>query len=106
MGWVIAVGIKRLVVSLPELSKGIALLIQHVIEAEAEDVTIDEEFYWYVTDETLFDMTDKPEVVIGQLSDTWAELQACLNGEKEFHGRMLIHLAAFMRVLGTKIPYW
>ncbi|REC50331.1 hypothetical protein [Chryseobacterium pennipullorum] len=65
--------------------------------------TLDEDVYWNILDEELYDAYKDPVgLTMGSLADDWSFLQAVLKGKREIVDYDLYKLAAILRFLGKK----
>ncbi len=63
----------------------------------------DQDLYWNITDEELYDPYKKPvDLTMGSLTDDWEFLQKVMSGERDMIDYDLCKLAAIMRHLGSK----
>lgn len=70
----------------------------------ASSFTFDEDLYWNILDEELYDAYKDPVgLTMGSLIDDWEFLQPVLNGKREIIDYDLYKLAAILRFLGKKM---
>ena len=70
------------------------------------DFEIDEDYYWEISKEELYDPSKDPkDLTIGQLSHDWERLQAIQSGEDPPIGYALVWLASILRNVGEKSVY-
>ncbi|WP_139785467.1 hypothetical protein [Chryseobacterium phocaeense] len=74
------------------------------LETSTEDTFIlDEDLYWNILDEELYDPYKKPEnFTMGSLADDWAFLQNVLEGNREMINYDLVKIAAILKFLAQK----
>ncbi len=76
-------------------------LLNHLVEGDIESIHIDNDYYWHIPSEELFDPYKKPnELNLGQLSDDWHDLQKVANGTNAPLISDLVDLAAILRAIG------
>lgn len=63
----------------------------------------DQDLYWNITDEELYDPYKEPvDLTMGSLSDDWEFLQKMMNGERDLIDYDLYKLAAILKYSGSK----
>lgn len=65
--------------------------------------SLDEDFYWNILDEELYDVYKDPkELTMGRLFDDWEFLGKIVNNDREIIDYDLYKLAAILKFLGKK----
>ena len=79
-------------------------IIDHLEKTENAKIMLDEDFYWNIPEDTIYNMSGQPtNLDIGQLSDDWKEVQAIVHQEKDPVSFALVWLGAIMRAIGEKV---
>lgn len=82
--------------------KEILKLVGKII-SESDTFSVDEDYYWDIPVNELYDVYNKPEnLTIGQLTDDWSGLQELLLNEREvieFHD--LTHLSQILKAIAA-----
>ncbi|MEM7052016.1 MAG: hypothetical protein AAF604_20275 [Acidobacteriota bacterium] len=79
------------------------ILFDYLESTGRGDVRVEEDFYWSVPQEHVYNPAcDPEELFVGQLSDDCKELSAILSGENPPIGYALVWLSAVLRVVGEK----
>jgi hypothetical protein len=87
-------------VSLHELRRACDLLIAHV-ERLGGTVSVEHDFYWDVPAESLYDVDVEPvELTIGQVSESWGQVQQMLADDSRVVSYGLVWLADVLRAVG------
>lgn len=90
-------------VSTDELRQAMEVLLRHLEETGQKEFQIDEDFYWSVPKEALYDQYEPPgELSIGQLTSDWDEVKEILERRKEPIGYALVWLSSVLRAIGEK----
>ncbi len=91
-------------IEIEELRKITNWIFDHIRDdVNIKEINLDEDFYWDIDDDKLYDMQSKPiEIDVGQLYDDW-EFLSKIDNKEEAVSLMLIHLAPLLRYIGTKV---
>jgi hypothetical protein len=91
-------------VRIEELRRAANLIIDHLEEIGVTFVDIDEDHYWDISPENLYQVYEQPAALsIGQLSDDVAEIRAIASGSKKPLAFALTWLAPILRYVGAKV---
>lgn len=78
-------------------------LFDHLDSLGERTVELDQDYYWIIGEQELYDPTRKPtDFVLGQLTDDWRELSKLLEGQKPI-SYSLVWLASILRAIGQKV---
>jgi hypothetical protein len=76
-------------------------LFQHIDELGIESLVINDEYYWSIPREDLYQPYQEPkQLTLGQLSFDWQDLEKVLNNEIDPVGSNLVNLAVILRAIG------
>ena len=90
-------------VTTQELRRAANLLLDHLEASGQTEFKIDEDFYWNIPQEQLYNPYDKPtDLDMGQLSDDLGEIRKIVNDESPCVGYALVWLAPVCRRVGEK----
>jgi hypothetical protein len=79
-------------------------IFQHLEEIHQEDFYLENDFYWEIPEESLYNVEQEPTGhSIGQLSDDWNDLQMILTNKEEPITYNLVDLAAILKAIGQKL---
>ncbi|MDT8912040.1 hypothetical protein [Amycolatopsis sp. PS_44_ISF1] len=79
----------------------VALLLLAHVAREGGSVTLDHELFWELTPKQRYDLDHEPtEHTVGQLSESWAQLEAMTDDPDRVVGYGLVWLADVLRALG------
>jgi hypothetical protein len=101
--------IKYPVVNIGELRRIVSDLLDHVEAINGPDLRLDQDYYWDVDSDPLYDMTkEMPKADrVGSLGDSWEFLLNLRKQEGDIKGAgpslMLIHAAPLLRYIGEKV---
>ncbi|MEU4208661.1 hypothetical protein AB0F13_01435 [Streptomyces sp. NPDC026206] len=87
------------------LRRAFDAVLQHVEASAGRTVTLDEEYFWSVPGDELYDVLNEPETLtIGQLSESWQHLEDLLAHQDRALGYHLVWLADVIRAIGRNTP--
>ena len=66
-----------------ELLKVISRLYEEIDLNFSNDIEIDEDYYWNIESENIFNPSNEPNLTIGQLTFDWEELTRLLSKNEE-----------------------
>lgn len=70
---------------------------------DAEVIVLDDDLYWNILDEDLYDPYEKPEnFTMGSLTEDWEFLQKVVMGERQMIDYDLYKLASILKFLGKR----
>jgi hypothetical protein len=93
----------KMVIHLADLHAACAKLLMHLEAQGLAEVELDVDYYWSIVPEQRYDPSRQPtELVIGQLSDDWMEIQRIVKSERAPLGYALVWLGAVLRALGER----
>lgn len=101
--------IKYPVVDIGELRRIVNDLLDHVEAINGPELRLDQDYYWDVDSDLLYDMTkDVPKAdLVGSLGDSWEFLLNLRKQEGDIKiegpSLMLIHAAPLLRYIGEKV---
>lgn len=90
-------------ITLGELRVVVEKIFQHLEVKEKNNFEINEDYYWYIPTEKLYNPYSKPEqkdLTLGQLSQDVEAITDILEERKETIGYSLIWLATILRNIG------
>ncbi len=90
-------------ITLEEVRQIALLLLKHVEETAGATVELDKDMFWSVPSPELYDVYATPELTVGQLSESWASLQAMDSGEGPSVSYGLVWLADVLRAIGQEL---
>lgn len=95
-----------LTVPIAELRRTFELTVAYIeVAASAQSVTLDQDYFWSVPAEELYDVYNTPSnLTIGQLSESWQLLRDLLADEDRALGYHLVWLADVLRAIGQTVP--
>ncbi|MFE7530903.1 hypothetical protein ACFU7Y_35095 [Kitasatospora sp. NPDC057542] len=93
-------------VPLAELRRSFDVLLCHVEAAAAGDtVALDEDYFWSIPPDKLYDVTREPDdLTIGQLSESWQHLRDLLADPDRALSYHLTWLADVLRAIAHDLP--
>jgi hypothetical protein len=84
------------------LRQACELLLDHLAQNENGVVELERDYFWSIDDDTLYNVYVEPEALaVGQVSESWAHLEALLDGADESPTRHLVWLSEVLRAAGT-----
>jgi hypothetical protein len=90
-------------VTTKELREATLLLLKHLDDTGQTEFEIDEDCYWSVPQDGLYDPYNTPNnLTLGQLSHDWEEVRSLVQGKREPLAYVMVWLAAVMRRVGEK----
>jgi len=89
-------------VEIDELKKHIITLLDHVKAVHGGSVSLDEDYYWNIDEESLYKVTEDPETLsmIGSLYEDWEFLRETNEDDPAL---MLLKVAPLLRYIGNKV---
>jgi hypothetical protein len=95
------------VVNIGELRRIVNDLLDHVESANGPELRLDQDYYWDLSSEAMYDVTKKVSNVdlVGSLGDSWEFLLNMQRDDIKQDGPslMLIHAAPLLRYIGEKV---
>ncbi|GAA5077987.1 hypothetical protein GCM10025759_24630 [Lysobacter panacisoli] len=80
-------------------------IFEHFKGRSLECVTIDEDFYWELDVDSLFNTSERPEAAgLGSLVDDWGFVQAASADPSQAVGLLLSHVAPLLTYLAIREP--
>lgn len=99
--------VKHPVVNIGELRRIVNDLLDHAESVNGPELRLDQDYYWDLDSEVLYDVTKKVSDVdlVGSLGDSWGFLLNLErdNIKKDGPSLMLIHAAPLLRYIGEKV---
>lgn len=99
--------VKHPVVSIGELRRIVNDLLDHVETVNGPELRLDQDYYWDLHSEVLYDVTKQVSNVdlVGSLGDSWEFLLNMRHDDIKQDGPslMLIHAAPLLRYIGEKV---
>ena len=90
-------------ITLPALRETAEILFAHLDSQGLSEFEIDDDYYWTLAVEQLYDPTKQPsEFGLEQLTDNWEWLERVRTGAAEPITYQLVWLAAFLRWIGQR----
>ena len=91
----------RLTVSIEELRQVCQALLDHVAAIEGTEIQLDQDFFWAIPPSELYNVYSPPQALtVGQLSESWANLQALVQDDESVNAYSLVWLADILRAIG------
>lgn len=79
-------------------------ILEHIIENKGEKIKLDDDFYWNISREEIYNPYQKPKKFdIGQLSDDLMEINKIASGENSPISFGLVWASSLLRAIGEKI---
>ncbi|WP_213453180.1 hypothetical protein [Rhizomonospora bruguierae] len=79
------------------------LLVAHVVKGAATDLPVSKDYFWSIPSSERYDVYNEPsELTIGQVSESWANLQGMLEDDSKTLGYGLVWLADVLRAIGDE----
>jgi hypothetical protein len=95
------------VVNIGELRRIVNDLLDHVESVNGPELRLDQDYYWDLNSEAMYDVTKKVSNVdlVGSLGDSWEFLLNMQRDDIKQDGPslMLIHAAPLLRYIGEKV---
>jgi hypothetical protein len=86
--------------------KAVSTKLFGYLEAQGNDsVSIDEDYYWEVSDEDRYVVEKTPELVVGQLSEDWEFLQKLLEPDREPLSYHFVWMGKLCAAIGESIGH-
>lgn len=86
-----------------QLRRVFELLIRHVEQTSNADLAIANDYFWSIPEPARYDVYNEPtEFTIGQVSESWNNLQGMLDDESKALGYGLVWLADVLRAIGDE----
>lgn len=99
--------VKYPVVNIGELRRIVNDLLDHVESVNGPELRLDQDYYWDLNSEAMYDVTKKVSNVdlVGSLGDSWEFLLNMQRDDIKQDGPslMLIHAAPLLRYIGEKV---
>ena len=90
-------------VSVDQLRRAFEILLANVSKDVGTDLPVSRDYFWSIPAPQRYDAYTEPvELTIGQVSESWANLQAMLEDESQALGYGLVWLADVLRALGDE----
>jgi hypothetical protein len=90
-------------VTVAEIRSAMERLLSHLEETGQGEFVIEEDFYWSIPANALYDNHDQPSALtVGQLADDWSRLKAIADGSEEPIGYALVWAASVLRIVGER----
>ena len=84
-----------------KLKEVINILLDHVIDGGVDTVMLDEQFYWKVSDNEKYEITNKPiELAVGDLFDDLDFVEGVLHDEGDVVAYTLTEVAPILAYVG------
>jgi hypothetical protein len=94
---------EKIKVKLEDLRRSLEMIISHLKGQGSEWVEIDEDYYWDVADEQMYNPLEDPtEFQLGQLTHDWERLSEIVKGKAPPIGYALVWLASILRAIGKE----
>jgi hypothetical protein len=90
-------------VHVDQLRQAFELLMAHVTKGSDAELAISKDYFWSIPAPERYDLFKQPsEFTIGQVSESWANLQAMLEDESKVLGYGVVWLADVLRTIGDE----
>ncbi|NOI65478.1 hypothetical protein [Vibrio sp. 99-8-1] len=94
-----------MVVDIETLQNAMLQVFEHLKHQGINSLDIDSDFYWNIEKKQRYDPYQMPnDIDLGQLSDSWDEIQKIASGEREPIGYALIWIASLYQYIGETNP--
>jgi hypothetical protein len=92
-------------VKVTQLRAASRLIFDHLEEMGYDTVEVTKDYYWDIMPPERYDPYVNPadQLVLGQLTSDWAELESLLSGETDPLGYGLVWLSAILRAIGDQV---
>ena len=91
-------------ISVAVLREAMNKLLEHAEKACGGEIELEEELYWFIQREDVYDPTKDPtDISLGCLDDDWGNLEEVAEGKKDAIGYDLVWSASILRALGERI---
>jgi hypothetical protein len=88
-------------VPVDQLRQVFELLIRHVGGESSSELAISRDYFWSIPSPARYDVYKEPgELTIGQVSESWANLQGMLEDDSKVLGFGFVWLADVLRAIG------
>jgi hypothetical protein len=93
-----------LTVSLTELRRAFEFAVAHVVETVGDEINLAEDYFWSVPVDQIYNVEEEPtELTIGQLSESWGNVQELLENPENVTSYTLVWIADVIRSMGQSI---
>lgn len=93
-------------IRIEQLRAAADFLLNRLGEHEVEEFELDQDFYWEIDPQGLYDPLHPPtELTLGQLSHDWERLEEIMAKRQPPVGLALVWLAAILKRTGELFPY-
>lgn len=90
-------------VPVDQLRQVFELLVAHVVKDAETDFPVSQDYFWSIPSPERYDVYNEPsELTIGQVSESWANLQSMLEDDSKTLGYGLVWLADVLRAIGDE----
>jgi hypothetical protein len=94
----------RTIVSLTELRQAFELVVAHVVETVGDEANLTEDYFWSIPVDQIYNVEEEPtELTVGQLSESWGNVQALLENPENVTSYTLVWIADLIRSMGLSI---
>ncbi|HEY9132095.1 MAG TPA: hypothetical protein VIM98_10090 [Dyella sp.] len=99
--------IKHSVVNISDLRRIVNDLLEHAETVNGPELRLDQDYYWSLDSDVLYDMTRQPPGAdrVGSLGDSWEFLRNMKEQDIRTEGPslMLVHAAPLLHYIGEKV---
>lgn len=92
-------------IEIEEIRTVLNSILNHISDdLNIKSITLDEDYYWSVSSDSLFSSDKKPaDFELGSLRDDWEFLREILHDKDQSAALMLVHAAPILRYIGEKV---
>ena len=73
----------RLQIEIVELRRAFESVMDHLEQASGATIEVPQDFFWSLPGDAIFEVTERPELTIGQLTESWHNLKGERDGDSQ-----------------------
>ncbi len=91
-------------INVNEFEQVVISMLNQLKQRSGETIEIeDEDYYWAITEEELYNPMQKPnELTIGQLSEDWDNMESILHKKRDPISYDFVKMSSLMQIIGLK----
>jgi hypothetical protein len=94
----------RIEISTEQLQSAAKRLLDHLESVEGNQIYLEKDFFWEISGDEVYDVYRQPQVfTVGQLSESWKNIQDILDGKSSPNAYALVWLADVLRAIGKEV---
>jgi hypothetical protein len=95
---------ERLTVSLDDVRLVLSRVLDQLVDTEGGEIQLENDYFWAIPSEQLYNVYASPkDLTIGQLSESWRNLQGILDEGAPPNAYALVWLGDVLRAIGQAI---